>query len=316
MRHKNRHNHVVGGDTPVHDGTIGQWWLDRDALVSAPVRTVGSKMSPVSAQPQSGPTILARLSHFWPAMALVVFGLLFWELVLTRVPLFGIPPQYLGSPSGVGGQIAVLITQGYTETPLWQHFAASISRTLTGVILATIVGLPLGLAIGLNPFLDRLFGPIIGFLRPIPALAWIPIVVIWFGIGEESKIFVIFMSSVLFVTTGAILGVRAVPKDFYFVAQNYSLRYLDFLRFVVVPPAMPQILAGMRTALTVGWAVVVAAELIGASEGLGYMIRNASQVFDVNTGYVGILLIGIVGVSFEYGFRYVESKLLHWQVAR
>ena len=257
-----------------------------------------------------------RLLHFWPTIALIVVVLLIWEFVLTKAAIFGIPPQYLGSPSGIAEQLVVLLNKGYTDVPLWKHFAASISRTLSGVVLAVLIGVPLGLAMGLSKFLDRLLGPTIGFLRPIPALAWIPIVIIWLGIGEQSKVFVIFMSSLLFVTTGAALGVRAVPKDYYLVAQNYGLNKVQLLLYVVLPPAMPQVLAGMRTALTIGWAVVVAAELIGASEGLGYMIRNASQVFDVNTVYVGILMIGLVGVCFEYGFRFVEKKLLHWQVSR
>lgn len=294
-----------------------RWYMESEAK---PITT-----SPETAQQVSRPE--SRLAHrgveigrwiiwFWPTFVLIFAVLIIWEFVLTKGNFLGIPSQYLGSPSGIVNQFFLLLRNGYTETPLWVHFVASVSRTLVGVVIAYLIGVPLGLAIGMNKFLDRLLGPVIGFLRPIPALAWIPIVVIWLGIGEESKVFVIFMSALLFVTTGATLGVRAVPKDFYLVAQNYGLSRLQLLREVVLPPALPQILAGMRTALTIGWAVVVAAELLGASQGLGYMIRNSSQVFDVNTSYVGILLIGLVGVGFEYSFRYFEKRLLHWQVSR
>ncbi|MFE4078707.1 ABC transporter permease [Paenarthrobacter sp. YIM B13468] len=285
----------------------------------APQRRAVTEAGPSrSASPSSsaGRHVGSWFVRFGPTLVLIVLGLLFWQFVLTRVNFLGIPSRYLGSPKGIIDALVTLVQSGYTGTPLWQHFLASISRTLFGVGLAALVGVPLGLGIGLNRFLDRLLSPIIGFLRPIPALAWIPIVVIWLGIGEQSKVFVIFMTAVLFVSTGAALGVRAVPQDFYLVARNYGLSRVQFLREVVLPPALPQILAGLRTALTVGWAVVVAAELIGASQGLGYMIRNSSQVFDVNTGYVGILLIGVVGVAFEYGFRYFENRLLHWQVSR
>jgi taurine transport system permease protein len=253
---------------------------------------------------------------FVPSTALILAVLLFWQFGITRGVVPGLPAEYLGSPAGVVRQFGELASHGYTGTPLWQHFLASLVRTLTGVLLATAVGVPLGLAMGLSKLLDKTLGPVIGFLRPIPALAFIPVVVLWLGIGESSKVFVIFMSSLFFVTTGAALGVRAVPRDYYFIARNYGLRGWKMIWHVVLPPALPQLIAGLRTALTVGWAVVVAAEMIGASDGLGYMIQNASEVFDVNTAYVGILLIGIVGVTFEYGFRYLEHKLLHWQVAR
>lgn len=258
----------------------------------------------------------AWLRRSAPTAVLLLAFVALWQFVLPRGAFLGIEPQYLGTPSGVVTTFFALVHDGYTGTPLWEHFLASILRTLVGVAAAVVIGVPVGLAIGLNPLLDRLLSPIVGFLRPIPALAWIPIVVIWLGIGEQSKVFVIFMSSLLFVITGAALGVRSVPRDYYLLAQNYKLTKASFVIRVVLPPALPQILAGMRTALTIGWAVVVAAELIGASKGLGYMIQNASQVFDVTTGYVGILLIGIVGVAFEYGFRYFERRLLHWQVSR
>jgi taurine transport system permease protein len=292
-----------------------QWRLtyDMESTIDSDVNKK-SQLSPVSIHwtRKLGRTLI----FFSPTGLLIVAVLLIWQFVLTKAAYLGVPPQYLGSPSGIAKQFLVLLNNGYTDVPLWKHFAMSIFRTLSGVVLAVLIGIPLGLGIGLSKFLDRLLGPIIGFLRPIPALAWIPIVVIWLGIDEPSKIFVVFMSSLLFVTTGASLGVKAVPTDYRLVAKNYGLSNLQLLRFVVLPPALPQVLAGMRTALTIGWAVVVAAELIGASEGLGYMIRNAAEVFDVNTVYVGILIIGLVGVCFEYGFRYVENKLLHWQVSR
>src|SRR5690625_2129404 len=211
-----------------------------------------------------------------PTLVLVTF-LAIWQFAIPLGIIPGVPPQYLGSPSEVVARIGDLLANGYTNTPLWRHFFASLTRTLLGVGLATLVGVPAGLAIGLNKTLDRTFGPIIGFLRPIPALAFIPIVIIWLGVGEESKVFVIFMSSLMFMTTGAILGVQAVPNDYYLVARNYGLSRWRLLIDIVLPPALPQTLAGFRTALTIGWAVVVAAELIGASEGLGYMIQNASQ---------------------------------------
>ncbi len=179
-----------------------QWRLtyDMESTIDSDVNKK-SQLSPVSIHwtRKLGRTLI----FFSPTGLLIVAVLLIWQFVLTKAAYLGVPPQYLGSPSGIAKQFLVLLNNGYTDVPLWKHFAMSIFRTLSGVVLAVLIGIPLGLGIGLSKFLDRLLGPIIGFLRPIPALAWIPIVVIWLGIDEPSKIFVVFMSSLLFVTTGA-----------------------------------------------------------------------------------------------------------------
>jgi taurine transport system permease protein len=252
----------------------------------------------------------------WPAVVVIVGILLVWQFLIPLGIIPGVPVQYLSTPSNVFNKFIKLAQNGYTNTPLIVHFMASLLRALIAIALATVLGIPLGLLLGLNPTLNRFVGPLIGFLRPIPALAWIPIVVIWMGIGESSKIFVIFMTALLFVMTGAILGVRSVPEDFYLVAKNYGMKKWDVLWRIVFPRSLPQVIAGLRTATTVGWAVVVAAELIGASQGLGYLIKNAGDQFDAETVYIGIFLIGLVGVAFEYGFQALERRVLHWQTAR
>lgn len=238
--------------------------------------------------------------------------LIFWQFGLAEGLIPGVPTQYIGSPATIWSAFVQLASHGYQNTPLWIEIGVSLTRTLVGFSVASAIAVPVGLVIGFSKVLDRTFVPLISFLRPVPALAFIPLVVIWFGLGEFAIIFVIFMSSFLFTVTGAYLGARSVPTEYLMVAKNYRLSYFDTLRKVVLPPALPQVLSGVRTGLMVAWAVLVAAELIGASQGLGFMVQSAAQNFQIADVYVAIFFIGIIGVAFEFGVRFVEKHLLHW----
>lgn len=265
----------------------------------------------------SFPARLIRASrNILPVSLFVAALLLFWQYAIPHGLIPGVAARYLSTPSSVVDTFGRLLSHGYLGTPLWREFEVSLLRALVGASIAALIGVPVGLAMGLWGVFDRLLTPVVGFLRPIPPLAWIPVVVIWFGIGELSKVYVIFMAALLFTITGAQLGVKAVPEDYFFVARNYELSRWVLLRRIVFPRALPQIIAGLRTAVTVAWAVVIAAELLGASSGLGYMISNSANQLDVDTVYVGIVLIGVVGVAFEYGFRSIERRFLHWQSSR
>ena len=149
-------------------------------------------------------------------------------------------------------------------------------------------------------------------MRPIPALAFIPVVIIWFGIGQTGRIVVIATTAFLYSVMGVVAGVRSVPQSYLRVAKNYQLSRRTTILRVVCPAALPQMLIGLRTGMALAWAVVVAAELIAAQHGLGYMIENASTFFRVNTVYVGITIIGIIGVGIEAIFALVNHRLLHW----
>ena len=255
--------------------------------------------------------ILGRIPLF-NSTVLIAGLLLFWQFGAGSglVPI--IPAKYLGSPLAVWQAFINLAEHGYTGTPLWLEIGVSLVRALVGFTVAAALAIPLGLIIGFNKTLDRTFVPIISFLRPIPALAFIPIVVIWFGLGEFSIVLVIFISSFFFTITGAYLGARSVPREYLMVAANCHLSYLSTLWRVVLPPALPQILSGARTGLMVAWAVLVAAELIGATEGLGYLVQSAAQYFLISDVYVGIFFIGLIGIAFELSIQVLERRLLHW----
>lgn len=247
-----------------------------------------------------------------PPLSVVALFLLVWEYLIPLGIVPGVRAEYLGTPSGVAGAAAELFDKGYGGHGLLAHVRASLFRTATGFAIAACIGVPLGIVLGYNRRAGAFLLPIFGFLRPIPALAFIPIVVIWFGIGEFAKVFVIFMTAFLYVLLGSVSGVRSVPHDYFRLGRNYHLSTVTTLFRVVLPSALPEIFVSLRTAMALSWAVVVASELIAAQVGLGYLIQSASQVYAINKVYVGVALIGLVGVGIDMLFLMIERRLLHW----
>lgn len=247
-----------------------------------------------------------------PSLSVVALALLVWEYLIPLGIVPGVRAEYLGTPSGIGAAAAEMWQHGYGGHGLFAHVRASLMRTVTGFAIAACVGVPLGIVLGYNKRAGAFLLPIFGFLRPIPALAFIPIVVIWFGIGEFAKVFVIFMTAFLYVLLGSVSGVRSVPADYFRLGRNYHLSTFSTLLRVVLPAALPEIFVSLRTAMALSWAVVVASELIAAQVGLGYLIQSASQVYAINKVYVGVALIGLVGVTIDIVFQLVERRMLHW----
>jgi NitT/TauT family transport system permease protein len=238
-------------------------------------------------------------------LSVVAVALLIWQYLIPLGIVPGVKAEYLGTPSGIAVAAMELASAGYGGHGLFDHVRASLFRTVTGFAIAAAIGVPLGIVLGYHQRAGS-------FLLPIPALAFIPIVVIWFGIGEFAKVFVIFMTAFLYVLLGSVSGVRSVPADYLRLARNYHLSTFSTLLRVVLPSALPEIFVSLRTAMALSWAVVVASELIAAQVGLGYLIQSASQVYAINKVYVGVALIGLVGVTIDLLFLAVERRLLHW----
>jgi NitT/TauT family transport system permease protein len=182
---------------------------------------------------------------------------------------------------------------------------AAIGSVLGGLVLWTLIGRV--------RMLEAAFVPWFAFLRPIPAIAFVPLVILWFGIGEFSKISVIFFSSFLYITVSTIAGVKSVPLQI--LRAGYSLGASDRKSFlyVVLPAALPQIMVGLRLGSAISWTLVVAAELVAAQRGLGYMIMDASTFFRVKDVYVGLIVIGVIGFLLESSIAFVEGRLVHWR---
>jgi len=243
-------------------------------------------------------------------MVTVLVILMAWA-VATMV--FRVSPFVLPSPRAMGDEIAVLLETGYGGKPLYVHVAASLFRSLTGLVAGIALAVPVGLAMGYNRRVSAALVPIFGFFRPIPPIAFIPLMILWFGIGELSKILLIFAASFNYTVLNSAAGMRAVPEQLIRKGRNLGLTRWQLFSSVMLPAAMPHVFTGIKTSTAVSWAIVVAAELIAAQEGLGFIIQDAGTFFRITDVFFGIIIIGLIGVSLELAISFIERRTLHWQ---
>ena len=224
-----------------------------------------------------------------------------------------IQPLYLPGPRAVAHKLWEAATTGYLDATLWQHLGASFSRIGLAFLAAVICAAPLGLAIGLNRVARAILDPLIEFYRPIPPLAYLPLIVIWFGIGEFSKILLIFLAIFAPIVVACAAGVRKVDPVRIRVSQSLGASRWQVIRHVIIPSTLPDILTGIRIGLGAGWSTLVAAELIAATKGMGFMIQTASQFLNTDMVIAGILVIAVVAYMLEIGLRYLQHRLTPWQ---
>ena len=233
-----------------------------------------------------------------------------WTVVTT---VFRVSPLILPSPRAMGDELQVLLASGYAAKPLYVHVAASLFRSLTGLVAGIALAIPIGLAMGYNRTISAALVPVFGFFRPIPPIAFIPLMILWFGIGELSKILLIFAASFNYTVLNSAAGMRAVPDQLIRKGRNLGLTRWQLFSSVMLPAAMPHIFTGIKTSTAVSWAIVVAAELIAAQEGLGFIIQDAGTFFRITDVFLGIFIIGLIGVSLELLISFIERRTLHWQ---
>ena len=201
---------------------------------------------------------------------------------------------------------------------LFQHIGASLFRVGVGFGLAVIVAIPLGLWMGWVHGAYVTLNPLFQMLRPISPIAWIPIAILWFGVGDVSPIFLIFISSVFPMIVQTVTGVHTIEKRYLRAAANFGVSRATLFRQVVIPATFPQMIVGMRIGLGVAWLVVVAAEMIALHSGLGYLIldsRNAGNRYDLVVA--GMIIIGLIGLLLDGLMRLLEGlKIVRWRYAR
>lgn len=228
-----------------------------------------------------------------------------WEIVAVLVS-----SRFLPGPHQVGITFWNLMSSG----ALFQHAAVSLARVLAGFLLAVVIGLPLGVLMGWFPKMED-FSVIIEMLRPIPPLAWIPLAMLWFGIGFQSKAFIIFIGAFFPILSNALLGVRETEP--YLVEAGRVLGASDsqILQKIILPNSFPSILEGLRIGLGIAWMCLVAAELTGLKTplGLGYLIMEARDLGRADTVMAGMIAIGVIGYAMNYALRWGENRLVRWK---
>lgn len=257
------------------------------------------------------PTVKVRrpLPTRWISALTLASLLLAWWLVTAAG---WIEPLFLPSPADILAKAWTLLTQGYMDASLWQHLGASLGRIGLALVAAALTAIPVGLAIGHNRVARGILDPLIEFYRPIPPLAYLPLIVIWCGIGELSKVLLIYLAIFAPIAIATATGVRTVDPAKLRAAQSLGATKAQLIRHVILPSALPDILTGIRIGLGVGWSTLVAAELIAATSGLGFMVQSAAQFLVTDVVVLGILLIALIAFALEMGLRALQRKLVPW----
>jgi ABC-type nitrate/sulfonate/bicarbonate transport system permease component len=237
-----------------------------------------------------------------PALLLVVWYVATDILNLTH-------PVILPSPSAVVRALVRLAGSG----ELLNNIGASLQRIFYANCAALLLGVPLGLAMGLYKPVERLCDGLLSLFRPIPPLAWVPLAILWLGIGTLSVVFITFLAAFFAVLVNTIAGAQSVDKQLVRAAQSLGAGRRRLMARVILPSVAPAIFTGFRVAIGVSWMSIVAAELIAAPSGLGYMIMYYREVLRTDAIIVGMLTIGVIGLAMDFGTRWLERRLLPWR---
>jgi len=243
--------------------------------------------------------------------------------VVTMVALFALwwvashlrwlPPLFLPTPETVFTRLYESALGQLTDAPLATHFGWSMFRVFSAFIAACLTAIPIGIAMGVSRIARGVFDPPIEFYRPLPPLAYLPLIVIWFGIDEFSKVLLIYLACFAPLALSARAGVRSVAQEQLHAAYSMGASRWQVILHVIVPAALPDILTAMRIAIGFGWTTLVAAEMVAATHGLGQMVLNASNFLRTDIVMMGIIVIGAIAYLFDLLMRYAERVLVPWK---
>jgi len=241
---------------------------------------------------------------FWPILAsALLLPLWYYSVRWTGTKVFP-------SPREVGKGMGELLRHHV----LWRDIVDSLRRVAAGFGAAVVLGVPLGLTLGWYPAANQVVNPVMQILRPISPIAWIPVAIIFFGVGDRAAMFLIFLGAFFPIVVACVSGVSNVPSVFRRAGRNFGLTAPQLLAKVLLPAALPQILMGLRIALGIAWLVVVAAEMIAVDSGLGYLVidsRNSGKLYDLVVA--AILMIGVIGLVLDLAFRRLEKlRSVRW----
>jgi len=237
----------------------------------------------------------------------VPFSLLFlWELV---VRLGWVPPQLLAAPSQVVTRFVAMLLSG----DLFVHAGISLYRLFAGFFLGASVGFFVGSAVGLSRSSERIFAPTLRFLSPVPPVAWIPVLIIAFGIGDLSKILLIAVGVFFIVFFHTVQGIRSTPTDLVDVGRVYEKTWPEIAMTILVPSSLPSVFSGLRVAMALCWILLIAAEVIASSKGLGWLIWDARNFSRPDDMFVGVASVGIFGKLTDNALALLQARATRWQ---
>ena len=258
-----------------------------------------------------GIRLLAILAAL-PNLILLAVIILLWQFV-SKVWLPRIDPQMsvlMPAPSNIAVTAAGMIASG----ELFYHLIASLKREISAFFFAA-AAIPLGIAMGWWRLVYKQVNPIMEVLRPIPPLDWIPLSILWFGLGDEQNEFIIFLGMFFPILVNTIVGVKNIDPNLVRAARSLGAPEHKLLMRIVLKGALPQIITGVRIGLGVGWMALVAAELVGANSGLGFLINDARSMLRTDIIMVGMLTIGLIGLLIDTAIRVLSRQLLPWSLA-
>lgn len=242
----------------------------------------------------------------------VISVTLFFLLWQTAAERQWVDPLLLPSLTDIGLTAQELVSDGYRQVPLWQNIAVSLARSLGAFACAIVIGVPLGLLMGMSEPLAAALNPFVQFLRPLPKIALIPLAVVWLGIGEASKFFLIFIATFLSVVVGAQAAVERLARARIRVAQTLGASPRQIFLRVVLPDTLPDLFTTVRLSVGIGWTSLIAAEMVAANAGLGWMVMNASAYLRTDIVMLGILLLGGIGYLLDLILLGLQRWLVPW----
>ncbi|TEA76952.1 ABC transporter permease [Allopusillimonas ginsengisoli] len=260
-----------------------------------------SVMAPAVASKRKASLSLGMWKYLVPLVLLAL-----WQLSSS---LGWVDEYILPAPSVVVLTFIDLLASGQ----LVRDVGISALRVIEGFFLAAAVGLGLGLAMGLSPRFNAASDFILKVFKPIPPIAWIPLAILWLGLGEAAKVFIIFIGAVFPILFNTLDAIRQTDGRFVDLAKVLELKRGSFVRRIILPGALPQIMTGLRIGITIAWMCVVAAELIAASSGVGYLIMQARALAQSDVVIVGMLVTGLLGKLTDDALRHLEKRFVKWR---
>ncbi|MDF2504986.1 ABC transporter permease subunit [Clostridium sp.] len=221
-------------------------------------------------------------------------------------------PVFLPSPNNVWSAFTDILREGYKGNTLYFHIFSSMKRLFIALFLAFIIAVPLGLLCGSSKFVLAIFDPFIEFYRPLPPLAYYTLLVLWFGITDVSKVALLFLSAFAPLFIATVFSVQKVPQDRINGARSLGASTIRLFVYVIFPSCLPELLTGLRTAIGVAYSTLVAAEMVAAISGIGWMVLDASRSLRNDVVYMGIIIMGIIAVIIDGCVRFVIRKTSPW----